>query len=154
VSRRVGRIDDRRPAIDRLKKAKRKRESRAGRNLHDFDGDVVPPKAVDQMLRRTQTQLLCDVALDQRRRRCSERDDRRGPERRQVLADGPVIRAEVVSPLGNAVRLVDGHQARPPFGEHLRESSHAQPLRGDEEEVQFSVQILHADFARGGPVAV
>ncbi len=40
------------------------------------------------------------------------------------------------------------------FRQHLRETLHAQTLRRDEEKIQFAVEIIEADLARGRAVAV
>ena len=97
--------------------------------------------------------LLRDVPLHNRRRCCRKRDDRSGPQRRQMLPDVPVIRPEIVAPCRYAMRLIDRDQARLSFGEHLREAPHAQPLRRNEQKVELPVQVLQANFARCRPVA-
>ena len=60
-----------------------------------------------------------------------------GRSRRQVLAEHAVVRPEIVPPLGNAVRLVDGDQRRLALRQHLGEAGHAQPLGRDEQELQL-----------------
>ena len=71
----------------------------------------------------------------------------------QPLAEHAVVRPEVVAPLRDAVRLVDGDQGGRALGEHLGEAGHAQPLGRDEEEVEAPVEVLAARAARGGAVA-
>ena len=51
-------------------------------------------------------------------------------------------------PLRNAVRLIHYDQRNLPFGEHLREARHAQPLRRDEQELQLASQIVAANLPR------
>ena len=75
-----------------------------------------------------------------------------GRERGQVLAQHPVVGAEVVSPLRDAMRFVDGDQRRLALGQHLAEARHAQPLRRNEEELQAAIQIIHAGLPRLRPV--
>jgi hypothetical protein len=70
-----------------------------------------------------------------------------------MLAQHPVIRAKIVAPLGNAVRLVHRDQHRLAFGQHFGKTRHAQPFRRDEQIIQPTVQIIDADLARSRPVA-
>ena len=56
-------------------------------------------------------------------------------------------------PLRNAVRLIDHDQRNLPLGEHLRKARHAQPLRRNEEELQFAGQVVAASLARVHPAA-
>ena len=100
-----------------------------------------------------EAQLRGDVVLHQGRGGGGERDDRRGPQRRQVLAEHAVVGPEIVAPLRDAVRLVDGDQRRLALGQHLREAGDAQALRRDEEELQRAVEVVDAGLARGGAVA-
>ena len=85
-----------------------------------------------------QPQLLDDIVLDGRRGRGGKRNDRRRPQAGHVLAQAAVIRPEIVPPLRNAVRLVDDDQRNRPLGQHLRKARHPQPLRRDEQELQFA----------------
>jgi hypothetical protein len=56
-----------------------------------------------------------------------------------------VLGAEVVPPLGHAVRLVDGEQRRLDPLQQAEETLRQQPLRGDVEQVQLAVEqpLLH-----------
>ena len=65
----------------------------------------------------------------------------------QMLAQHAVVGPEVVAPLRDAVRLVDGDQRQLALGQHLGEAGHAQPLRRDEEKLQRALQIIHAGLA-------
>ena len=55
-------------------------------------------------------------------------------------------------PLRNAVRLVDGDEGRFAFCKHLRETGHTEPLRRDEQKLQFATQVIQAGLARGRTV--
>ena len=84
---------------------------------------------------------------------CCQSDHRRGliaaAQRRQILAQHPIVGPEVVTPLRNAMRLINSDQRQPAFGEHLCKSRHAQPLRRNKQELQ----VLTSDSRRkpGGP---
>ena len=67
---------------------------------------------------------------------------------RQILAEHPVVGPEIVSPLRDAVRFVDGDQRRLALRQHLRKAAHPQALRRDEQELQLAVQIIDASLAR------
>ena len=98
-----------------------------------------------------EAELLRDVVLDARRRGGGERDDGRGPQQRQPLAEQPVVGPEVVAPLRDAVRLVDRDERRRAPGQHLGEAGHPQPLGGDEEEVEPPVEVVAADLRARRP---
>ena len=91
---------------------------------------------MDEAARAGEAELVGDVGLHPRRRGGGERDDRRRPQRRQPLPEQPVVGAEIVSPLRDAVGLVDRHQRQRALRQHLGEARHAQPLGCDEEEVE------------------
>ena len=85
-------------------------------------------------------ELLGDVGhhpLVGRRRGGQHR--RAGGQRAEQVADAPVVGAEVVAPVGDAVRLVDDHAARSgatrPGQLLLAEPRVGQPLGGDEQDV-------------------
>src|SRR5471032_2108447 len=78
---------------------------------------------------------------------------RRRTQRGEILPQHAVIRTEIVSPLRDAVCLVNGNQVRLPLGQHLEEPGNAQPLRGDEQKLQVAVEVVHASLARSGAVA-
>ena len=86
------------------------------------------------------------------RGRGRQRQDGRRPQRRQVLAQHPVVGAEVVTPLRDAMRFVDGDERRLALGQHLGKPRHAQPFRRNEEELQAAIQIIHASLPRLRPV--
>ncbi len=49
------------------------------------------------------------------------------------------------------MRLVDGNQRQPALGQHFRKAAHPQPLRRNKQELQISIQIIHARLARHRP---
>ena len=73
-------------------------------------------------------------------------------QRRQPLPQHPVIRPEVMPPLRNAVRLINGNQRQRPLRQHLRKSRHPQPLRRNKQELQRPLQIIHARLPRHAPL--
>ena len=129
---------------------------RIRRGLHHLDRDVVAPEAVDEMLRRESGPVACAMSF------CTSgvavavsAITGAGRKRRQMLADGAVVGPEIVTPLRNAVRLVDRDQARLALRQHLREPPHPQPLRRDEQKVELAFKIVGMQTSRRGrPVAV
>ncbi len=93
-----------------------------------------------------------NVGLNVWRGRGRQRQYRSRTQRRQVLAQHPVIGTEVVAPLRDAMRFVDGDQGRLALGQHLAKAGNPQPLRRNEEELQCTLQIIHADLTRLGAV--
>ena len=122
----------------------------ARRHLGHLHREVRPAEAVDEAPRVHEAELRADVVLDARRRRRRQRDDRRGAQQREPRAEEPVVGAEIVPPVRDAVRLVDGDERRGPLGEHLGEARHREPLGGDEEEVELPGEVVEADLPRRG----
>jgi hypothetical protein len=89
----------------------------------------------------TECELLHDIVLHLHRCRSRESDDRRRPERRDVLAEHTVIRPEIVTPLRNTVGLVDRDEPGLAPGQHLRKARNAQPLRRNEQEIERAVEV-------------
>ena len=152
-----GRVDERRacPGI---------REQRGGKGgalgfgvLDNLDSEIFAPEAVNKHSRRcsaeAEPKLRDDVLLHLRGRGGGERDDRRGAQALEGLAEQSVIRTEIVPPLRDTVRLVDRDQARLAFSEHLRKAGHPQPLGRDKEELKRAVEVGAAGLARGLPGA-
>ena len=108
---------------------------------------------MDEARRLLQAQLLGDIVLHQRRRRRGHGDHRRRAQRGQILAEHAIVGTEIVAPLRNAMRLIDGDQARLALRQHLRKSGHAQSLRRDEEKLQLAVEVVDAGLARSPAVA-
>ncbi len=147
------RVQDGRPPLRVGEQPPRHRDAIAGRKLEHLDGQVLAAKAVDEGAHLpAQAELLDDVVLDHRRGGGGQGDDRRRLSRpaqlRQALAEQPVVGAEVVAPLRDAVRLVDRDQAGRPSRQQLREPGHAQALRRDEEVVELAVDVQAAHPAR------
>ena len=103
--------------------------------LHHFDRNIRAPKAVDKTRLMIEAQLPANVVLHDRGRRRRQRNHRCRPQRRQIAAEQPVIRAKIMSPLRNAMRFVNGDQRRLALREHLRKTRHAQPLRRDKQKL-------------------
>ncbi len=119
-----------------------------------FDGEVVAAEAVDEARRlgrgragRRYRPARCGVAVAVRAMTGA------GRSVGQVLAEHAVIGAEIVAPLGDAVGFVDGDEGGLALGEHLGEAGDAEALGGDEEELQFAVEVVDAGLAGGGAVA-
>jgi hypothetical protein len=93
-------------------------------------------------------ELLRNVVLDEWRRGCGQGDDGRRPQFRKVLAEPAIVRTEVVTPLLNAVRLIDSDQSRFALRQHFRETGQPQSFRRDEKKLQRAVQVIHARLAR------
>ena len=109
-------------------------------HLDHFDGEVVAAEAVDETHGVVEAELRQDVVLHERRGRGGERQHGRGTQQVQLLAEHAVVGAEIVAPLRDAVRLVDGDEGGLALAEHLREAGNAQPLRRDEEKLQCAAR--------------
>jgi large exoprotein involved in heme utilization and adhesion len=104
----------------------------------DAVGEVRAVETGDEGGVGAQLQVLDDVGADALGGRGGERHDRHAGQEGAELRDLAVFRAEIVAPLGNAVRLVDGEggdvprlQVGGPVVEH-------QTLRGDVEHPPFA----------------
>ncbi len=76
-----------------------------------------------------QPQPRRDLLGHPRRRRRRRRHHRRATERGDRVVQPQVVRSEVVSPLGHAVRLVDHEQRHPPARQRRPERARREPLR-------------------------
>ena len=103
-----------------------------GRGLNNLNRDVGAPEAVNEAGRLHQPQLHGDVILNDGRGRGGQSDHRRWAQAGQVLPQHAVIRPEIVSPLRNAVCLVNGNKGQRSLGQQVGETGHMQPLRRDE----------------------
>ena len=96
-------------------------------------------------------ELREDVGLDGGRGGCGERDDGgavvSAAQARDMFAEHAVVGPEIVSPLRDAMRLVDCDEGKLLFGEHLSEAGDAEALGGDEEEVELVIEIVGAGLA-------
>ena len=112
--------------------------------LDDLDGEVVAAEAVDEARGIVEAELATMSSLHDGRCGGGEGDDRRRAEGGEMLAEHAVVGAEIVTPLRDAVGFVDGDERGLALGEHLREAGDAQALGGDEEEVEFAVEVVAA----------
>ena len=115
-----------------LQQASDKGWSERRRHLHHFDAKVFAAEAINKSRCVCHSQLGDDVVLHARSGRGGERDDRCRTQCRHKLPEHTIVRTKVVPPLRDAVGLVNGDQRWFPFCEHLDETGHPQPLRGDE----------------------
>ncbi len=88
---------------------------RGFRELDDLDGEVVAAKAVDEEFGFGELELRDDVFLYCRCRCCCERDDWRGSESGEEVAESAVVGAKVVTPGRDAVGFVDGDEGGASF---------------------------------------
>ena len=95
-----------------------------------------------------ESELREDIVLHDGRCGRGERQHGSGAQQVQMLPEHAVVRTKVVTPLGDAVRLVDGDERRLALAEHCGEAGNAKPLRRDEEELQAAVEVIHAGLAR------
>ena len=147
-----GRVHDGRAASLLREDVAHRLEALARAHLEHLDGEVRPAEAVNEALPAGEPELLDDVVLNERRRGRGERDDRRGAQHRQPLAEHPVIGPEVVTPLRDAMGLVDRDEHGFAPGEHLGEAGDAQALGGDEEEVEAAGQVVDAGLPGARPI--
>ena len=83
-----------------------------------------------------QTEAGDDVVGHLRRRRRGRGDDGLRAEPARRVGQAEVVRAEVVPPLGDAVRLVDHEQPDLGLPDPLEEARRREPLRGDVEQAR------------------
>ena len=95
-------------------------------------------EAGDDRLRRIELELRDDVGANVRRRGRGERDGRRPAELFTHLGDAQIARAEVVAPLADAVRLVDGEQRDAGVAQPLGGGAEVEPLRRDVQQLDVA----------------
>jgi hypothetical protein len=83
-------------------------------------------------------ELTRDVSAHVRRRRRGEGDDRRPAEALADLADPQIARPEVVPPLADAVRLVDGEQRDTEVAQPAAEGPEVEALRGNVKQLDLA----------------
>ena len=103
-------------------------------------GEVGAVEVADEHERVAQGELLGDVAPHLLRRRGRIRVHRGLGELLVQHAELPVLGPEVVAPVADAVRLVDGERAHLRLAQERAESRHGQALRRDEEELDLSTE--------------
>ena len=128
-------------------------DSRSGETAHGIDhlgfqalarvdgvADIGPVEPGDNQPRIGNTQLRQDVGAGVRVRRGGEREARGIAEGIEQRAQQAVVRAEIMPPFGNAMRLVDGEQR----DSHLPQQIEKRRLRGafgrDVEQVEIACQ--------------
>ena len=101
---------------------------------HDGERQVRPVEPGRDPRRVAQPEAGDDVVGDLRRRRRGRGDDGLRAEPARRVGEAEVVRAEVVPPLGDAVRLVDHEQPDLGLPDPLEEAGRREPLRGDVEQ--------------------
>jgi len=104
----------------------------------DLEDEVRPATAEVDDLRVAHAQRGDDVAHDVGRGGRGQREDRRAPERLGGAPDAEIGGPEVMTPLRDAVRLVDGEEARPRGGERLELARLLQALGRDVDELALA----------------
>ena len=113
--------------------------SRVGsRGHHVSSADSSRSKPVMIVVGDVELELRDDVAPHVRRGRRRERDGRRRAELLADLGDAQIARPEVVPPLADAVRLVDGEQRHAGVAQPLGGRAGVEPLRRDVEQLDVA----------------
>ena len=99
-------------------------------------GEVRAVEARDEHPRVRQPQLLEDVAAHPLGGGRGERDEGSAGEGVAELAEVAVVGAELVPPLRDAVRLVDGDERRVRLGQEAAEPGHGETLRRDVQQLR------------------
>ena len=147
-----GGVDDGRPALRVGEQPAHRRTAERGQQARHLDRDVLAAEAVDEAQGR-EAELGGDVVLDAGRGGGGEGDDGGGPQQGQAAAQQPVVGPEVVAPFRDAVGLVHRQERGGAPGQGLREAGHAEPLGGEEEEVEAAVLVGGEGLARAPAVA-
>src|SRR6266704_1952373 len=114
----------------------------------DLVADVRPVETGDENARVVELQARDDFAP---RGLVGGRGERDARNRRMALGEQrelDVLRPEIVPPLRNAVRLVDGEEREPRALEQTQEARRHQPLRRDVEQVEPAREQLALDLRR------
>ena len=112
-----------------------------GRRSHAIgEVDAIEPRDDDDGI--AEAELHDDVLPHLGGGRGSERDGGRPPNGVADLLHAPIAGAEVVPPLGNAVRLVDGEQAHPRAGEAVRGAAALEAFRRQVEQPDLAALDL------------
>ena len=139
-------VDDSRTQVRFLEQFPRFLSANRRRRFDDLDGDVLTAETMDETGTVSQSKLLDDVVLHQRRGRGGQPDDGRRTEHRNPFAQAAVLGTEIVSPLRNAMRFIDRDQRRRALGKHLGKARNGQPLGRDVEVVELTMEIGKADL--------
>ena len=104
----------------------------------DAVGDVGPVEAGDELPRVLQLEPLGDLGVGGAGGRGGEGDARDVRPPLVQLGEREVVGPEVVAPLGDAVRLVDGEQRDAAAFEQVRGGRNAESLGGEVEQVELA----------------
>ena len=115
---------------------------------HFGDGvaDVRPVEAGNKAVRLLQPQLGDDLLTRALVRRCRQRDARHVGEALGQNLELAILGPEVVAPLRDAVRLVDGKQCNVVAREKRQRAVLQQPLRRDVQEIEIAGREAPLDF--------
>ena len=103
-------------------------------------GQVCTVETADEGVRVRELELLDDVLPHTARGGGGERHEGNIGQLFAELRDLPILGAEIVAPLGDAVRFVDGDELDIPLPQFLQKRRHHQPLRGDVEQAILAIE--------------
>src|SRR6202035_3788881 len=106
----------------------------------DRHGQVLAHEPGDPLDGRSQAETRRDVLADPRGRGRGEGADRRSTARRDRVAEPPVVRAEVVAPARDAVRLVDDEAIDRQLPEVVEEAWGAETLGREVQEAKLAIR--------------
>ena len=118
--------------------------------VDDFIADVRPVEARDELRRVSEREPLDDLLAGELVGGGGQRDARNGRETLREHGQADIFGAEIVSPLRDAVRLVDRKQRDARAGEQGQAARREQPLRRDVEQIELAGDELRLD---GGGLA-
>ena len=138
-------INNRRTRLRRCQRGGELGAGVAGRlRRRDGEGKVWTVKAGRNADRLVKSEPLCDVARDLRRGGCRRSEDRIGAEPAGGVAEAEVVGAEVVTPLRNAVRLINDEAANLNLFERLKEAGRSEALGRHVKQPQLAaLRALH-----------
>ncbi len=119
--------------------------------LEDAVVEIRPVEAVGEDLRTRQQEPLDDLAPRRRVGGGGQRQARHAGVALAQEAELEVLGAEVVPPLGHAMRLVDREQGETRAVEELEEAGRHQPLRRDVEQIELAGPEGTLDARRFAP---
>ena len=118
------------------------------------DVQVRPMETGDEGLRLLHLQRAQDVVARARIGGRGQRDARHAGELLGQTRKPAVLRAELVSPLRDAMRLVDREQRQPQPRQPLQRAVGQQPLRRDVQQVELLLDQVARDAARLGRIEI
>ena len=108
--------------------------------LDDGVADVGPVEARRKHPRSLEAEPLDDVGAGDGIGGGGERNARHAGKQLGDAGEIAIFRAEVVAPLADAMRLVDGEQGDPRVRQHLAEARRRQPFGSDIEQVELAAR--------------